>query len=519
MLFITASVISVSEVRAASMLAGVAKIDITTSEKPTTAVNDPAISAALGIDSKDEKSTVLIHDPLYAKALVLDDGKTKLAIITIDDISIGPVEGQLDGSFLTEVRSRIKKEVRINDSNILINASHNHLAKGQICKDVVDKIVNIVKQASENMVPVKIGAGRGYEDRIMMNRRLKLKNGKEWTIRHAIPCPPNEEVAGIGPMDPEIGILRIDEASGKTIAVLYNFACHPYTGVPGGGVTAEFPGFASEIIEESLGNGVIALFLQGAGGNITEVLYKNVNGPRDAKPFGKMLGLSTLKALKNIQMKKEGSLKVITKNIDLPIRTGIPERINALKAEQAELLKSLRHTSLNFEAFLPLYIKYALNPEYPSYYSYRYLQEGKTDRKELAGVDSENRRNIQKYLKNIHAMEKLARIEENMSHLLARQTMIEGQGSNISAEIQGIRIGDYVLITFSGELFVEIGLNIKKMSPYEHTYIAAYSNGHIGYAPTADAYKGEAYEDSSSILAPEWQEVFEKMVAEIINEL
>lgn len=86
-------------------------------------------------------------------------------------------------------------------------------------------------------------------------------------------------------------------------------------------------------------------------------------------------------------------------------------------------------------------------------------------------------------------------------------------------EVQGIRIGDFILVTFTGEMFVEIGLNIKKMSPYEYTFIAGYSNGSIGYAPTTEAYKGQTYEDESTILAPEWQSIFEKKALEIISKL
>ena len=50
---------------------------------------------------------------------------------------------------------------------------------------------------------LEIGTGSGYEDRITINRTLRLKNGKSWTIRHTNPCPPDEEVAELGPIDPE----------------------------------------------------------------------------------------------------------------------------------------------------------------------------------------------------------------------------------------------------------------------------------------------------------------------------
>jgi hypothetical protein len=75
----------------------------------------------------------------------------------------------------------------------------------------------------------------------------------------------------MGPMDPEIGVLRVDRNDGRPLAVVFNFAGHPYGGVPSGGVTADFPGFACRVIEEALGHGVVALFLQGAAGDITPI--------------------------------------------------------------------------------------------------------------------------------------------------------------------------------------------------------------------------------------------------------
>ncbi len=88
--------------------------------------------------------------------------------------------------------------------------------------------------------------------------------------------------------DPEIGILRLDRTNGSTLAVLYNFAIHPYTGVPNRGVTASTPGFASKIIEENIGNDVISLFINGAAGDITPILYKDVNAPKPDKTPSKL---------------------------------------------------------------------------------------------------------------------------------------------------------------------------------------------------------------------------------------
>src|SRR5690554_1232182 len=347
-----------------------------------------------------------------------------------------------------------------------------------------------------------------------------LKNGKEADIRHAYPMPPDEEVVAIGPVDTEIGILRLDKKNGETLAVIYNFAGHPYQEVPNKGATADFPGFASKIIEDNLNEGAIALFIQGFGGDISTVLYKDFNNPRDAETLGDMLGISAMSAIRNIETVKEGELKVINEVIKLPRRTDFQEKIDPMQAEVDRLLKSLRGTSLNFKTFFPLYIKYNLFEKYPSYYSHRYLHEKMTGNESLKNLDAANRRNMDKYLKNLYAMDKLARLQANISLLKMHQKMNEeADESTVDVEVQGMRIGDFILVTFPGEVSAQVGLNIKKMSPHKYTFPAGFTNGYIYYAPTVEQYDGGVQEDCDCFIAPEWQTIYEKKVSEILNNL
>ena len=84
-----------------------------------------------------------------------------------------------------------------------------------------------------------------------------------------------------------------------------------------------------------------------------------------------------------------------------------------------------------------------------------------------------------------------------------------------------MRIGDFVLTTFPGELTVPIGLNIKRDSPHDLTFVAGYTNGYIYYAPTTEQLlnPGAAQEDSDTLVAPGWQEIYEKKAAEILSRL
>jgi hypothetical protein len=213
-------------------------------------------------------------------------------------------------------------------------------------------------------------------------------------------------------------------------------------------------------------------------------------------------------------------LKVLTETIQVPRRTDIPQRIKEMEEEQQQLLNSLAGTSLNFKTFLPQLIKYKFSPDYPSYYAYWYMHQKNMGETELPTLDAENRNNIEKYIRNIYAMEKLARIQTNLRVLRERAAINKKAGSpTLPLEIQAIRIGDFVLVTFPGELFVEIGLNIKKASPFKNTFIAAYSNGYIHYAPTKDAVGRGDYEDDNCLMAPQWQEMYERKVIEMLNKL
>ena len=464
-----------------------------------------------------ERPTEPVNDPLYAKVLVLDDGTNKAVVITMDI-------GNISLPALAEIRSGISNELNINGNNVMINASHNHWVNDQLAEDYIARTVNAVKEASRKMVTVRVGGGAGTEKRISMNRRLLLTNGKEWTIRRATPEPEDEMVKGIAePFDPEIGILRIDKTDGTPLAVLYTFANHNYTGVPNRSATAGFPGFASKVIEENLGNGAIAMYMQGAAGDITPIVYKDVNAPKQDEVHGTLLGLSTLQGWRNITVKKDGGLSVIREELSLPARTDIQKHIEDLEAQKVVILDYFKGegcgahgagTKLNFKAFLPLYIRSMMSPEYPSDYSYRYMQEEKIGINDMKMMDADNKKDMEKYLNCIYKMEELLVTEANLGYL--KNSRPEDP---IKAEMMGLRVGDFTLITFSGEVFAQIGLNIKKSSPYENTFVTGYTNGSVGYSPTPDAYAGDAYEVSLSKLAPEWQKIFEEKALEILKKL
>ncbi len=143
-------------------------------------------------------------------------------------------------------------------------------------------------------------------------------------------------------------------------------------------------------------------------------------------------------------------------------------------------------------------------------------------RKALLQLDADNRASVEAYLQNIQIMEQLTRLNTNLA--LLKMHLAQNQAAakpTLDVEVVGVRVGDFKLITFPGELTVRIGLNIKQAANDPNAFVAGYTNGYIYYPPTMKQRKntGYAQEDCDSLVAPEWQKLFEMNALEILKKL
>lgn len=293
--------------------AGASKVNIT-----------PFLGGPMAGYSARDRGSESIHDELHAKALVLDDGNTGVALITSDLIGI-------HRELAAHVRRLVEERVGLEADRVWMTGSHTHfgpaVSPGGAEDDEEDpydrsyadvlaaKLTTAVKLAHDRLRPARLGAGSIRAEGISYNRRLIRDDGK---VEMSLTLPPPYEGLKFGPVDPEVGLLKIEgEADGDTIATLVNFACHPVSSTDRMyEFTADYPGYAMDLIESVEGG--ICLFALGCAGNIVPIQRRG----RSKRQVGLSLGGCALKALQWIQTSDRVRIRAARRTIELPLRNG-----------------------------------------------------------------------------------------------------------------------------------------------------------------------------------------------------
>lgn len=75
-----------------------------------------------------------------------------------------------------------------------------------------------------------------------------------------------------------------------------------------------------------------------------------------------------------------------------------------------------------------------------------------------------------------------------------RRDYADHQGEERKTWLSAVRIGDVAIVGVPAELFTQLGLDIKRRSPFRHTVIAELANDYVGYVGNADAYRLGGYQ-------------------------
>ena len=420
----------------AEFRAGAAKVDITPKQWPLQMIG-----------SFHERLATKAHDPLHARAIVCDDGKTRLAIVIVDNCLIGR-------NYIDNAKALAAKRTKIRGDRILVAATHTHTAPPG--KDrptnrtdaahkayfnlLVNGIAEAIVKAEKNLAAAEMAHGVALVPEEIFNRRWHMKPGgiavnpfgnPNDTVRMNPPRNLIERPAG--PTDPEVHFISLRGTDGRPIALLANYSLHYVGGIPARGVSADYFGAFSSLIEKAVGKdaGFVAMMSNGTSGDINNISFR-VPRPRQP-PLQRMNEVAKLVADRVLAAHSKAKFR---KDITLAM-------------EQTLLTLKTRQPSAQQIA----YAKKVLTTQDPKTLPTRAVP----------------------YAHRTLALANGPREEEIV--------------------LQALRLGEVGITSIPCEVLCEIGLTLKAQSSLpQSTFTIELANGHYGYLPTPRQHALGGYE-------------------------
>ena len=415
MLRVLLLVVTIQTALLADFRAAVVKVDIT----PT----DP--QPLLGYQARTSTG---VHDPLFHRVLALDDGTLQFFLVSTDIALISP-------SVYDDFCRELKAATGIERHQIWWTNTHTHSApevgpaglpqafmpeRYKHTRDntytnlVKRKLLDAIRQARTQLAPARLAVGSGFA-MANINRRAKDIDGK---IKLGL--------NPYGPVDRQIGLLRIEKADGSPLALVANYAIHG-TALGGGNlqISGDVPGIVAAYIEAKLNTTL--LFVNGAAGDTAPIYSAQDFRAAHITEFNVLLGDRILEAIK--------SLPKASSNVRLRVAETIVE--------------SPRKPGLGWADDLASY----LTPT-------------------------------------------------NMVKLPIRFLSINSEALFWAAPL---------------ELFSEIALNIRQQSPFRHTFFCGFTNGWLGYLPTAKGFEEGGYEPNTSPFTDKAEQHLTEAVLKVLH--
>ncbi|MGO8789513.1 MAG: neutral/alkaline non-lysosomal ceramidase N-terminal domain-containing protein [Terriglobia bacterium] len=89
--------------------------------------------------------------------------------------------------------------------------------------------------------------------------------------------------------------------------------------------------------------------------------------------------------------------------------------------------------------------------------------------------------------------------------------------TSVDLPTTAVRIGDLMWTTFPGEMFSNIGKQVKAASPATYAHLMGYTNGYFGYFPEQKAYSEGGYEISRTHFDPQSERIYLRAIAELMQ--
>jgi hypothetical protein len=282
-----------------------------------------------------------------------------------------------------------------------------------------------------------------------------------------------------GPIDADVGIVMFNDAvTNKTTTAFLNFSLHPdivkeYGAVyqqSGTGsrnsVSADYPYWIETNLKKQFGDSFNSIFFLGCCGNVNHWNFSKPGPQSGHKTKSKEVGDSLYNSIRRalpVAREETASLASRSRVVEVPLQS--------ITAADVAWAKALNVSALSG------------NSEEPA------------ERK--------------KFLDNV-----------KRTRILFLDELKQKGIVSLPLDVQVFRLSNNTaIVTLPGEFFVEYGLMIKNLSPFDNTIIVEMANNGVNYVPTKKAFLQGGYEVENSRLAPGGGEMLAEAAVQMLKEL
>lgn len=389
-----------------------------------------------------------VHRKLYVSCLILGDADKAVALLAYDLTILS--RRQIDA-----IKEQVRMHTQLPPEQVWVYCTHSHAAPvtqdfydregadevRAYIAEIIAKSADAAREAWLARQPVRAAAGKGSSS-VGVNRDL-LHEGR-------MISGPNLD----GFTDPEMGVLRLDDAAARPLVGLVTYACHPtYLGPANKLVSPDYPGVLRDVFEQHAG--APCMFLQAGGGNVGPL--RGFLGELDeVERDGTVLGLEAAKTFLTTDPLRRRS------RVASVIESGAP-----LGIVHDEVVPPL---TPGFD-WIVREVALPLNRSGSTVYD--------TVEADLAAAD---RRVSELQASGAEAEEIQKAIQRRLRHQLRldRKRMYY-ESETFPVAVRALRLDDVCFVSLACEAYAEIAVAVRAASPFQQTVFAAYEGADVIY--------------------------------------
>jgi hypothetical protein len=421
---------------------------------PTADMVDNSLQNIMAVRVNETGST------LHTKALALEQGSLKVLLVSLDVINVD--------RHCPALQQAIAAATGFDVDHIVICATHTHSSPRLGPLDpphpfldfVLARSVEAAREAVASLQPAQVGWENVQVIGASFNTRLPFGAGVKYARDF------REGLAGGRPIDPRLTVVRIDDVQSRPIAGWIRFAAHPACVIFDTPISAEYPGYMTDRLRETVTRGTPVIFGYGSSGDVNCLPMFGTED--DSRRLGLRLAELAGPVFESIKTQPLQKLAWHSGEAELPLDQ--PPTIEILDREIAEIEAFIR--DLDNDPTLEWVIGINVGKSWP--------------------VDKKKR--------HVQPLLGWAR--------LAKEAVLRGKKfpTTWKVPLSTLLLDDLGLVFYGGEVLTQIGLMVAARSPLRETLLVTLGNGGDAYIGLAEDRRRAGYETYTVTRGPQLNE-------------